>query len=150
MTAPDTKTESDERLLIFTDGSCWPNPNGNGGWAYVIQDQSGKEITRSSGGSRNTTNCRMELEGVIAALSCITTYSEKDLTKYPLIVYSDSQYVIKTMTDGWKRRVNHDLWDKLDKLRSQLQIDWQWIRGHDGHPENELCDELAESARLAL
>lgn len=138
---------------LFTDGACSGNP-GPGGWAYILRHPASGSVREGSGGERDTTNNRMELRAVIEGLSALTRPSLVDLT-------SDSKYVLdglKDWLDGWKRRgwktadkkpvKNQDLWEVLDELRGRHDIRFHWIRGHQGHAENERCDQLAvEAAR---
>lgn len=136
---------------IFTDGACSGNP-GPGGWGAILRcDGVEKEI---SGGEPQTTNNRMELSGVINALSAL---------KYPCKVKltTDSQYVVNGITKGWakswKKRgwkkgngdpaLNSDLWEKLLALLDIHDVEMCWIRGHAGHDENERCDKLAVEQR---
>ena len=123
-------------IQIFTDGSCLGNP-GPGGWAYIIQD--GEQRAQESGQSVDTTNNRMEMMAAIEALKALPASQS-------VILHSDSQLLIKTMTLGWKRKKNQDLWAELDQLAARHRITWQWVRGHNGHPENEACDSLAQRA----
>jgi ribonuclease HI len=132
---------------IFTDGACSGNP-GPGGYGAILRAM-GKE-RELSGGELNTTNNRMELTAVIEALSAL---------KYPcnVTVTTDSRYVCdginKGWAKGWKRRgwkkadnkpaLNADLWEKLLALIDIHRVTFIWVKGHDGHPENERCDELA-------
>lgn len=129
-------TNMNRHVLIWTDGSCLGNP-GPGGWAYIIQI--GEERTEASGHSVETTNNRMEMTAAIEALKTLPSART-------VVLHSDSQLLIKTMTLGWKRKKNHDLWAELDRLAALHNIDWQWVRGHNGHPENEACDALAQRA----
>lgn len=140
---------------LFTDGACSGNP-GPGGWAFILRHPAtGKAIERS-GAEASTTNNRMELMAVIEGLRALTKPSLIDLT-------SDSQYVLnglKEWMDQWKRRgwktaskqpvKNQDLWETLDLLREKHDIRFHWIRGHQGHAENERCDELAVAAYKTL
>lgn len=136
-------------MEIFTDGACSGNP-GVGGYGAVLKY--GREIKEISGYERETTNNRMEMTAVIKAL---------ELLKRPCIIklYSDSNYVVKGMTEwvtawiekNWlnsqkKPVANQDLWKKLLNVSRSHQIEWKWIRGHHGHPENERCDQLARNA----
>ena len=136
-------------VVIYTDGACEGNP-GPGGYAAVI-DAGGKrrEVT---GGERQTTNNRMELMAVIKALASLDAPST-------VRVVTDSQYVAKGMQSwihGWRRKgwktasgapvKNRDLWEKLDRAASPHKVSWEWVKGHDGHPENELADTLAKEA----
>ena len=140
---------------IFTDGSARGNPNGPGGYGAVIRyvDSSGKVFEKELfAGYVRTTNNRMELMGVIAALEALNRKCEVTLT-------SDSSYVIKAFNDGWldnwkkcgwKRKnkplLNVDLWKRLDEAASKHDITWVWVKGHAGHPDNERCDKLATAA----
>jgi ribonuclease HI len=134
---------------IFTDGACSGNP-GEGGYGAILKY--GREIKEISGYERKTTNNRMEMMAVIKAL---------ELLKRPckIKIFTDSNYVVKGMTEwvtGWIERnwlnsqkkpvSNKDLWERLLKLSRLHQIEWKWIRGHHGHPENERCDQLARNA----
>lgn len=129
----------DKRVRIFADGACKGNP-GPGGWGAILRfGDSEKEIF---GGEPATTNNRMELRAVIEALTLLTR-------RYAIEVYTDSAYVQKGISEwihGWKRNgwrtadkkpvKNDDLWRVLDQLASQHQIEWHWVKGHAGHPEN--------------
>lgn len=142
---------SKPHVELFTDGACSGNP-GPGGWGFILRHPAtGKQIERS-GGEAATTNNRMELQAVIEGLRALTKPSLIDLT-------SDSQYVLnglKEWMDNWKRRgwktaskqpvKNQDLWEELDVLRATHSIRFHWIRGHNEHPENTRCDELAVAA----
>lgn len=135
-------------IVIYTDGACDPNP-GRGGWAVVIQ-QDGKTRTLS-GGEKLTTNNRMELTAAIMALESIQADAD-------VVLHSDSEYVKKGITEwmptwkkrGWKRKggelLNLDLWQELDRLNTTRKVSWQWVKGHAGHPMNELADQLASKA----
>ncbi|GMV52072.1 MAG: ribonuclease HI [Nitrospira sp.] len=123
-------------MQIYTDGSCLGNP-GPGGWAYIIHD--GEQRREGWGHCPDTTNNRMEMTAAIEALRVLPPSQS-------IVLHSDSQLLIKTMTLGWKRNKNHDLWAVLDQLAGRHQISWQWVRGHNGHPENEACDALAQRA----
>ena len=130
---------------IFTDGACSGNP-GRGGWAALLRyNGHEKEI---SGGEVETTNNRMEMMAVIEALGAL---------KKPSIVklYTDSQYVQKGVTEwmkgwkakGWPDRIkNQDLWKRIDSEISKHSVEFIWVRGHDGHEENERVDKLAVAA----
>ncbi len=125
------------KITIYTDGSCLVNP-GPGGWgALVIAEQA--ERQRLSGGEPQTTNNRMEMTGAIKGLEATPPGASVDL-------YSDSSYLVNTMTKTWKRRVNHDLWDQLDALSKLRNVNWLWVRGHNGDPGNEEADRLAGNA----
>lgn len=136
-----------DRLYIYTDGSSLGNP-GPGGWGVVMKFR--HKVKELSGSEKFTTNNRMELLAVIEALEAIKT------TKYPVEVYSDSRYVIDSITKGWlwnwsKKpnfggKKNEDLWRRFLKIYPNFSdIKFNWVKGHNGHPENERCDELATS-----
>ena len=118
---------------IYTDGSCIVNP-GPGGWAAIVFDGESKRVL--SGGDQKTTNNRMEILAVVKGLQTVPEASD-------VTVYSDSQYVINTMTRNWKRNANQDLWEQLDAEVNKRAVKWQWVRGHSGHPLNEEVDKLA-------
>lgn len=140
---------------LFTDGACSGNP-GPGGWGLILRHPAtGKEIERS-GAEAMTTNNRMELMAVIEGLALLTKPSVVEL-------YSDSQYVLKGLKEwlaSWKRRgwktadkkpvKNVELWTRLDELAQKHDVRMHWIRGHQGHPENERADRLAVKARESL
>lgn len=138
-----------EVVEIFCDGACSGNP-GPGGYGAILRCQGRtKEI---SGGETPTTNNRMELTAAIEALRQLTRPCRVILT-------TDSQYLVKGMTEwitGWQRKgwqnskkepvVNRDLWETLLELAQRHSIEWRWVRGHNGHSENERCDTLAREA----
>lgn len=133
-------------VQIYTDGACSGNP-GIGGYCAILKtERKTREIT---GSERITTNNRMELMGVISAL-------EKLKKPCTVILTTDSRYVVKGMTEwvaGWIKRnwrnaqnkavLNRDLWERLVTASERHDIAWRWIKGHNGHPENERCDMLA-------
>lgn len=120
-------------VKLYADGSCSPNP-GPGGYGVILKYGDYQKEYHAS--FSNTTNNRMEIMGVIHGLRQL---------KEPcnVTVITDSQYVVKTMTLGWKRNTNIDLWEQLDKAAEKHNVKYEWIRGHAGYPENERCDELA-------
>ena len=128
---------SDSLTTIYTDGSCLGNP-GPGGWGAIVFDNSG-EPQQLSGHEDHTTNNRMELMAAIRGLEAAPTGSK-------VVLYSDSGYLVNTMTKNWKRRVNHDLWGQLDALSGSRSVEWRWVRGHNGDRWNEAADRLAVSA----
>nr|BAL52924.1 ribonuclease H [uncultured beta proteobacterium] len=143
----------DDSVIIYTDGACSGNP-GPGGWGAVLRWR-GRE-RQLSGSEAHTTNNRMELQAVIAALEALKR-------PVPVTIYTDSQYVQKGVTEWlprWKARqwrtasghavANRDLWERLDDLATQLPITWCWVKGHDGVAGNELADRLARQAIEAM
>ena len=146
---------STERATVYADGACRGNP-GMGGYGVVVVGDGFYEELKSA--ERSTTNNRMELSGVIAGFELIGALAkERDLRAVRVV--TDSQYVVKGMTEwlaNWRRRgwrtsdrkpvLNRHLWEKLDELSRGYDVNWEWVRGHAGHPENERCDELANEA----
>ena len=120
-------------FVIHTDGACKGNP-GQGGWGAVIEQDGNQTII--SGGEPHTTNNRMEMTAVIKGLEAIDPHA-------PVLISSDSTYVINTMTKGWKRKANHDHWEQLDRLVKGRDVSWRWVRGHSGERGNELADSAA-------
>lgn len=138
-----------ETIEIFTDGACRGNP-GPGGWGALLR-ASGK-TKEIFGGERMTTNNRMELTAAIQALAILKRPCQ-------IILTTDSEYVRRGITEwihqwklrGWRNSKkepvkNQDLWQRLDDEILRHQIDWQWIKGHSGHPENDRADALANQA----
>jgi len=151
MSAPldsnNLSTISDE-VDLFTDGACLGNP-GPGGWAALLRFKD--EEKTLSGGEANTTNNRMELQAVIEGLRALTRTCNVN-------VYTDSQYVQRGITEwiiSWKARnwrtsskkpvKNADLWREIDDAQQGHSVRYHWVKGHAGHPENELVDSLARS-----
>ncbi len=152
---PADKSHAKPHVELYTDGACSGNP-GPGGWAYILKHPASGSAREEAGAERETTNNRMELMAVIRGLGALKSSSFVDL-------YSDSQYVLnglKEWMDSWKRRgwktadkkpvKNQDLWETLDELRHRHELRFHWIRGHNEHPENERCDQLAVQAREAI
>ncbi len=150
MVRSNTDIAEDAGLVeIFSDGACSGNP-GPGGWGTLLRF--GGREKELSGYDPETTNNRMELIGAIAGFEALTRPCQVALT-------TDSQYVKKGITewiDGWVKRgwknsqkkpvANRDLWERLLELTEPHQVEWHWVRGHDGHAENERCDALARAA----
>ena len=133
-------------IEAFTDGACRGNP-GPGGWGVLLRFNDHEK--RLCGGEKETTNNRMELMAVIQALESLNRDCKVKVT-------SDSQYVLKGINEwmeNWKKRgwktaakkpvKNVDLWQRLDKAREDHNVEWVWVKGHSGHIENEIADELA-------
>jgi ribonuclease HI len=140
---------SESLVEIYADGACKGNP-GPGGWGVLLR--SGDSERELYGGERDTTNNRMELTAVIRGLEALKRRCKVRL-------YTDSQYVQKGISSwihDWKRRAwrtadkkpvkNVDLWQRLDELAGEHEVEWHWVKGHAGHPENERADALANRA----
>ena len=143
--------KGETETILFTDGACSGNP-GPGGWAFILYHTPSGKRMESSGGEAETTNNRMELRAVVEGLSALKRSTS-------IRIVSDSSYVLNGLSkwmkswkaNGWRRREkgrlaevkNLDLWQKLDELVALHDVDFEWIKGHAGHPENERCDELA-------
>jgi ribonuclease HI len=138
---------------IFTDGACKGNP-GPGGWGALLR--MGRHEKELSGSDPATTNNRMEMTAVIRALEALIEPCE-------VLLHSDSRYVIDGMTKwihGWQKKGwisssrkpvrNEDLWHELIEAAARHKITWQWVKGHDGHVENERVDKLASDAASAV
>lgn len=139
-----------KKIYIYTDGACRGNPGPGGFGALLCYGEHRKEL---SGGFKNTTNNRMEIMAVLAALKAL---------KQPcsVVLCSDSKYVIDALSKGWAEKwraagwmrtrkdkaLNADLWEQVLSEVSKHSMEYIWVKGHDGHPENELCDKLAVSA----
>lgn len=142
----------DHIIEIFTDGACSGNP-GPGGWGAVLQSPAGE--WEHSGAELQTTNNRMEMSAAIETIKCLPLKSK-------IIIHTDSQYLKDGITlwvknwkkNGWKTAdkkpvKNQDLWQQLDHLTENYTLEWKWVRGHNGHPENERADTLARKAIIA-
>jgi ribonuclease HI len=141
-----------KKVEVFTDGACKGNP-GPGGWGAILR--MGGHEKELSGGEPDTTNNRMEMTAVIRAFNALTEPCH-------VALHTDSRYVIDGMTkwiEGWKRKGwinaskqpvrNADLWHDLIEAAKRHRIDWIWVRGHNGHAENERADKLASDAAVA-
>ena len=146
-----------KQVRAFTDGACSGNP-GPGGWGAILRAETneGTRTREINGGEARTTNNRMELTAAIEALRALKG------GPHDVHLHTDSSYVkdgISSWIHGWKKKgwvtsnktpvKNVDLWQRLDKATQQHQIDWRWVKGHAGHPENERCDALAREAAEA-
>ncbi|MBI4232931.1 MAG: ribonuclease HI [Chloroflexi bacterium] len=139
-----------QRLIMYTDGACIGNPGPGGYGAVLLYEAHRKEV---SGGYRKTTNNRMEILAAIAGLEALTQ-------RCRVTVYSDSEYLVKAVEQGWARKwrangwrrnkkemaLNPDLWKRLLELCEYHQVEFRWVRGHAGNPGNERCDQLAMEA----
>ena len=139
-----------KQVTMFTDGACSGNP-GPGGWGTILRY--GEHSLELSGGYRLTTNNRMEILAVISGL-------ERLKEPCQVTVYSDSKYVVDAVSQGWvygwqkkgwiksnkEKALNPDLWQRLLDLMKIHKTEFVWVKGHDGHPENERCDALAVAA----
>lgn len=138
-----------DKVYIYTDGSSLGNP-GPGGWGVVMKFRD--KVKEISGGEEYTTNNRMELLAVIKALESMKS------TNRPIELYSDSKYVIDSVSKGWlfnwikkpnfAGKKNEDLWRQFLKVYPKFNIKFNWVKGHSGHPENERCDKLATNESL--
>lgn len=149
--------------IAYTDGGCFPNPGGRGGWAFILLTEAGELLSEHSGGEVPTTNNRMELQAAIEALRAVEPGEA-------ITIRSDSRYVVdgasswmpKWKARGWRRSTkrsvagqvgriaNLRLWQELDALATGRRVTWEWVRGHNGDRWNERADELAgEGARRA-
>ena len=120
-------------IKLYTDGACSGNP-GPGGWAAIIIK--GDYIHKISGSDKSTTNNRMEIIAVIEGLKMTSESSKVE-------VITDSAYVVNTMTKGWKRNKNQDLWGELDTLVSKRDVKFTWVKGHASNQYNNECDKIA-------
>ncbi len=139
-----------KKVAIHVDGACIVNP-GPGGYGIIL-DYEGRR-RELSGGFRRTTNNRMEVMAAIVALEALEE-------RCRVTVFSDSQYLVRAMSEGWAKRwqerswkrnkrdraLNPDLWERLLKACDTHEVEFQWVKGHEGHAENERCDQLANEA----
>ena len=136
MSEPTIPSSSPQGMVLYTDGACRGNP-GPGGWAAILCTDS--QVSWHAGRQQRTTNNRMEILAAIKGLEHTPPGSQ-------VTIVSDSQYLVNTMTQGWQRKKNHDLWGQLDAAVKGRSVTWEWIYGHAGHPFNEEADRLARAA----
>lgn len=145
----------DFKIIVYTDGCCMENPGGKGGAAAIVELPEQKRAFELSHGYDSTTNNRMELRAVIIALEFI----QQNCFRGPVIIYSDSKYVVNAFELNWVRnwakkgwkdkgvlRKNHDLFKRIIQLKERLSVKFEWVKGHNGHRQNERCDVLAYDA----
>ena len=140
--------KKDERVVVYTDGSCEPNP-GPGGWAAIILD--GEKETILKGSEKKSTNNRMEMTAALEALKVVNS-------KRRVRLFTDSQYLkngVETWMKNWKannwkrkggKLANVDLWKQISGEIEQRRIEWRWVKGHNGNPYNERVDRIARQA----
>lgn len=131
------------RIDIFTDGSCLGNP-GPGGWAFMAKRNG---VIEQAGRTPDTTNNRMEMTAVLKAFEFLIS---QNVTDSHIAIHTDSSLVVNTFTKNWKKKMNTDLWAEIEKVYSDLfsknnTFEWNWVKGHAGHPENERVDDLARA-----
>lgn len=143
-----------KKVELITDGACLGNP-GPGGWAALLRYNHREKLI--TGSESDSTNNRMELQAIIEGLALLKEPCE-------VMIVSDSQYVIKAFEQNWlsnwkknswrtaskKPVANQELWQRLDKLVEQHKVSWTWVKGHNGHPDNERVDQAAREAALSI
>jgi len=142
------------QIKVYTDGSCLKNP-GNGGYCALLQKfKDGKKISEVSlvGNQPDTTNNRMEM---MAILKAVIFLNLKEISNSDIEFYSDSNLVISTLTKGWKRKANLDIWQEIDLAimnckKNANNLSWHWVKAHNNHPENEYCDTEARKKAMEL
>lgn len=130
-------------IIIYTDGAYSPSRK-QGGWAFVVL-KDGVKIHSEFYPIKDTTNNRMEIQGAVEACKWAKENGYNELE-----VFTDSMYVVGTMTMNWKKKKNNDLWEKMDKAVEGLTITWSHVKGHNGDKYNELCDALAVEATKVI
>ena len=136
---------SRRKIAIYTDGSCKGNP-GPGGWAALfLEPDAGKPFHISKGNEPHTTNNRMEMIAMIEALDYI---HDQKLQTAEINLYSDSNLIIQTLNQGWKRKANLDLWEELDELNEEINVNYFCVKGHSKNKWNDECDKIAQQQAL--
>lgn len=126
-------------IEIYTDGAYSSSRN-QGGWAFVVL-KDGNRVASAFDAVKDTTNNRMEVQSAIEAVKHMKEQEQRDIT-----IFSDSMYVIGTMSQNWKRKKNVDLWIQMDEACEGMKIEWKHVKGHEGDVWNERCDMLAVHA----
>ncbi len=127
-------------IVVFTDGSCKGNP-GPGGWAAILlKKNTDKPFKVIKGRESDSTNNRMEMFAIIEALRFLY---ENDFQCDDITLYSDSNLIVQTLNQGWKRKANLDLWEELDHLNEELQVRYIWVKAHHANHWNNEVDKLA-------
>ena len=142
------------QIKVYTDGSCLKNP-GNGGYCALLQKfKDGEKVTEVSlvGNQPATTNNRMEM---MAILKAIIFLNLKEISDSQIDFYSDSNLVISTLSKGWKRKANLDIWQEIDLAiinckKNANKLGWHWVKAHNNHPENEYGDTEARKKAMEL
>lgn len=133
---------NDNILYIYCDGACVPNP-GEGGWAALLDYNGNRKVFH--GAVPDTTNQRMEIQAAIGGFEAIKAGWSCDV-----VVISDSQYLINCMSGNWKIKSNVELFVTLKELIEPHRVTWEWVKGHNGHPQNEIVNNLAEQEATRL
>ena len=141
-----------KKIIVYTDGSCLGNP-GPGGWAWLALEEKNHGLEKfheASGGEAHTTNNRMEMTALARALHYLSTHHPGT----PVEIFSDSNLLVQTVNQGWKKKANLDLWLEIDQLLPRLDFRLSWVKAHHRDPYNIRCDMLAlaaaEKAKKAL
>ena len=126
-------------FVIYTDGA-YSRLNNEGAFSYVILDEKGCIVKKAAYKCANETNNRMELKAIIAAIYNLPNKEEQ----VNALVVSDSQYALCTLFGTWRRNINHDLFDVYERIikEREIEIEWKWVKGHNGDYYNEMCDEM--------
>lgn len=133
-----------KKIIVYTDGSCLGNP-GPGGWAWLALEEKKnglKKIQEQSGGELQTTNNRMEMTALLQALHFLSEHHGEDSVE----IFSDSNLLVQTINQGWKKKANLDLWLEIDRVLPKLDFKISWVKAHHIDPYNICCDKLALAA----
>lgn len=134
------------KINLYTDGACQKNPGGEGGYGVVLVDEEGVVLDSLKGYMQDpTTSNRAEITAVIFGLiRCIQLGFDE------VIIYSDSEYVVKTMNNGWRKKKNLDLWQQLNIVSEKLSCEYIWVKGHADNEYNNLADSLARDGAARI